>query len=335
MPKILIVCDVYPPSFAPRMGYLVKYMKEWNWAADVVTRGQDSDHSFQSLLGNERVIRVHGIKIPMKTKKDKVLRLIKQKNHHIQRGNLISNHRLNNLNSKDYKLILCSTANRTYMLDAAFQVAKEWELPWIADIRDLEEQKPKIDRQNTSFIEAILNKFQKSYHNFSINKRNIRFSNANTLITISPWHVDQIKKYNSKTLLIFNGYDPDTYFTKKISNKKSFNITYTGTVHFGRHDPELLFQATKKLKENNIINKANFRIQFYVPLNWRKNITNSETYFDIKEFVDFYDYIDTSKVPQLLNESAVLLLLSNLLQPEGPKGLISTTKYFEYLFPGN
>ena len=78
--KILIICDVYPPSFAPRMGYLVKYMKDLGWTADIVTRGQDRDLSFESLLGDEKVIRVQGLKSPMRTKKDKVFRLIYQKN---------------------------------------------------------------------------------------------------------------------------------------------------------------------------------------------------------------------------------------------------------------
>jgi hypothetical protein len=137
MHKILIICDVYLPSFAPRMGYLMKYMKEFNWIADVVTREQDKDYSFKSLLGDERVFRVKSLKVPLVSKKDKIIRLINQKKHYNQRGKLISNHVLKNLNSTDYELILCSTAHRTYLLDAANTVAKTWNKPWIADIRDL------------------------------------------------------------------------------------------------------------------------------------------------------------------------------------------------------
>ena len=37
MPKILVICDVFPPSFAPRMGYLVKYLEEFDWHAEIAT----------------------------------------------------------------------------------------------------------------------------------------------------------------------------------------------------------------------------------------------------------------------------------------------------------
>jgi glycosyltransferase involved in cell wall biosynthesis len=110
-----------------------------------------------------------------------------------------------------------------------------------------------------------------------------------------------------------------------------FKVIYTGTVHKGRHDPTLLFKAIAKLNENGVIDVQKFRVQFYVPKNWRKNIVQCASYEKIKAFVDFYDYVDTSEVPGLLNDSAILLLLSNLYTPDGPKGLISTTKYFEYL----
>lgn len=35
--KILILCDMFPPAFAPRMGYLCKYLKRAGWTPYVVT----------------------------------------------------------------------------------------------------------------------------------------------------------------------------------------------------------------------------------------------------------------------------------------------------------
>ncbi len=331
MPKLLLICDVYPPSFAPRMGYLVKYVKDWDWNADIVTRGHDGDFSFQSLLGDEKVLRVQGVKTPIKTTKDKVSRLINQKSHHIQNGKLMTRHILNNLDSKDYKLILCSTAHRTFLLDVAYQVAKEWEIPWIADIRDLYEQNPKTKQVKKVGGNHIFDYFNKSYHQFSIKKRNKTFYNANAMVTISPWHVDQIKKYNTNTNLIYNGYCPEQFYVRPQSTQSIFKISYMGLVISNElRDPTLLFLAVKKLVIEKNIDKANFRIQFYTPKNKRNPILNNPAYQDISDFVDFYDYVDTAQVPQILAGSSILLLLTNVFKPDGPKGIM-TTKYFEYL----
>ena len=330
MPKLLIICDVYPPSFAPRMGYLVKYMKEWNWEADIVTRSQDKDISFKSLLGDEKVIRVKGIFIPMKTTKDKVSRLISLKKTHKKNAKLISNEILNTLNANDYQLILCSTAHRTFVLDAAYQVAKTWNKPWVADIRDLYEQKPTI-KTSTGIIDSIIGVFNGYFMKFMLKERNKRLANANATITISPWHVKQLKKYNTNTHLIYNGFCPEHFFSRPNKPQKTFKVTYTGIIGTKKYqDSTFFFLAVRKLVENGYIDDIHFRIQFYTPVNWRKSILENPAYIEVKEFVDFFDYVDTSKVPQLLNESAVLLLLTNVFKPEGPKGIMPT-KYFEYL----
>ena len=329
--KILIICDVYPPSFAPRMGYLVKYMKEWNFTADIVTRGQDDDFSFRSLVGDERVLRVRGLVIPKKTKRDKISRLLNQRSHDIQRGNLISSYILNNLKSKDYKFILCSTAHRTYILDAAYQIAKTWNMPWIADIRDLEEQKPTVNLIKMGLLELVTNHFNKDFKNFMLKKRNKRLHNANAVVTISPWHVERIKKHNTNVHLIYNGFCPEHFFPRPSKAQSTFKVTYMGLVISNEYrDPTLLFQAVKKLAEDKIIDKRYFRIQFFTPENGRGPILENPAYDAIQDFVDFFDYVDTSVVPKILADSSILLLLTNVFRADGPKGIM-TTKYFEYL----
>jgi len=331
VPKILIICDVYPPSFAPRMGYLVKYIKELGWATEIVTRGQDSDLSFQSLLGDEMVTRVKGISIPMKTNKDKVIRLITQKQTHKKNANLISNRIIKDLNPDNYSLILCSTAHRTFLLDAAWQVAKEWNKPWIADIRDLDEQKPKTKQLKKLGSNLFFDYFNNSFHKFLLKKRNLCFKSANEIVTITPWHVEQIKKYNKNTHLIYNGYYPEMFYPRPLSKQEIFKITYTGLIVSTEYrDPTLLFKAVNKLSEKGIIDKDYFRIQFYTPANKRYPILENSEYKKIKDFIDFYDYVDTSEIPMILHESSILLLLTNVFKTDGPKGIM-TTKYFEYL----
>ncbi len=331
MPKILIICDVYPPSFAPRMGYLVKYIKEWNWTADIVTRSHDGDLSFQSLLGSEKILRVQGVKIPMKTTKNKVSRLMNQKSHRTQNGKLIAKQVLNTLNSNDYKLILCSTSHRTFILDAAYQVARTWNKPWVADLRDIFEQLPKVRLHKSSWFGYMIDQLNKDYRRFDLKKRNISIRHADTVVTITPWHVKKISKYNSNTHLIYNGYSPDIFFPKPKIPQKIFKITYTGVIFsIYYQDPTFLFLAVKKLVESGFIDKVHFRIQFYTPKNWRKYIIENQAYQEVKEFVDFFDYVDTAVVPDILSESSILLLLANLFKEDGPKSIMPT-KYFEYL----
>ena len=332
MPNILVICDVFPPSFAPRMGYLVKYLEEFDWHADIVTRSHDGDYSFGSLLGSQKVMRVENISLPMKTITDKVFRLFRIKQNHIRNGNQISSFILKNLDPHKYDLILSSTAHRTFILDAAYKVAAKWNKHLVVDIRDLYEQLPVVFNNNRGIKSLFIDFFEKSSHEFNIKRRNQCLKYASAVTTVTPWHKSQIELINKNVLLIYNGYCPEQFFPRLNKKQKLFRIIYTGSVFSKEHqDPTFLFQATKKLIENKNIDKKYFRIQFYTPLNLRNNIKQNPAYDNIKDFVDFFDYVDTSKVPELLNNSSILLLLSNKLKQDGPKGLISTTKYFEYL----
>ena len=37
MRNVLILCDLFPPAFGPRMGYLCKYIKALGWNPVVLT----------------------------------------------------------------------------------------------------------------------------------------------------------------------------------------------------------------------------------------------------------------------------------------------------------
>ena len=48
--KLLILCDLFPPAFGPRMGYLCKYLARAGWEAAVLTEYVD-DGAFAFLTG--------------------------------------------------------------------------------------------------------------------------------------------------------------------------------------------------------------------------------------------------------------------------------------------
>ena len=41
MKRVLILCDLFPPAFGPRMGYLCKYLKQAGWQVEVVAEAMD------------------------------------------------------------------------------------------------------------------------------------------------------------------------------------------------------------------------------------------------------------------------------------------------------
>ena len=54
-PKILLLTEVFPPAFNPRMGYLVKYLKEYGWEVVVVTENVVKDGKIGRASCRERV----------------------------------------------------------------------------------------------------------------------------------------------------------------------------------------------------------------------------------------------------------------------------------------
>ena len=46
--KLLLICDLFPPAFGPRMGYLCKYLQQTNWHPTVLTE-QISDQTFAKM----------------------------------------------------------------------------------------------------------------------------------------------------------------------------------------------------------------------------------------------------------------------------------------------
>ena len=49
--SVLILCDMFPPAFGPRMGYLCKYLKNNGWNPVVVT--EHINENMFSFLGKD------------------------------------------------------------------------------------------------------------------------------------------------------------------------------------------------------------------------------------------------------------------------------------------
>jgi glycosyltransferase involved in cell wall biosynthesis len=234
-----------------------------------------------------------------------------------------------------FDLILCSTF-RTFPLPAARRLARKTGLPLVVDLRDIIEQ-----CAGNEFIEhrlpeipglgrIIASAFRR--HNLKIRNRILR--DAACVTTVSPWHVSVLKAYNANTRLIYNGYDPEIFYPSAVRSDRFF-ITYTGRLFsIALRNPDLLFRAVERLAAERIITPGMFRIRWFVDEKSKNLIVGAaEKYAGMMAYMDFLGYVSAAKIPAILNESAILLLLTNRAGADGPQGIM-TTKFFESLAVG-
>jgi glycosyltransferase involved in cell wall biosynthesis len=331
MNNILILCDMFPPAFGPRMGYLCKYLKINGWNPVVVTEFID-DNTFSFLASDIDITCVRFYK--KKGWAGKIEWGI------VMLADLLfdyKNRKIYNIAAKQiekqyFSLILCSSY-RTFPLPAASKLARKTKLPLVTDLRDIIEQYSGNEFithriPNLFGIEKLLVSCFKK-RNLKVRNKALTFSTHIT--TVSPWHVLVLKRYNPNVSLIYNGYDLDLFYPADIEEDK-FYVTYTGRLlSTEMRNPDLLFQAVKMLVEEGSINAELFRIRWFTDKKSEEIIEKElEKYPSIKEYNSFYGSVPAKDIPKVLNSSSVLLLLTNKSGNGGPNGIM-TTKFFEAL----
>ncbi|GAP71995.1 hypothetical protein SAMD00024442_21_43 [Candidatus Symbiothrix dinenymphae] len=334
MKNILILCDAFPPAFAPRVGYLCRYLPSLGWNPIVVTENQ-TEQMYSHLTKNENVTYVNFF-LNRNNQFSKLRyffvfmadylfgykkRIIKKQANKVLKRNNIA-------------LILSSNSFQTYFAKAAQELSEEYHIPFISDIRDIFEQFPNNEYTSKLLIKSskINELIAKKNQNRLIRQRNKVLQQANAVITVSDWHKQFLQKFNPNVTLIFNGFDPELFDYKEIKTEQ-FRITYAGRIEsLAVKNPTLLFQAIKRLSINNLIDKKTVRLDFYLINESSKQIIQSlANEHDINDFVSVFGTIQNSEVPDILNKSSVLLALANKTTDEhSPKGIVGT-KLFEYL----
>lgn len=228
--------------------------------------------------------------------------------------------------------VVLSSSFRSFPLDAAMKVAKDSNLPFVIDIRDIIEQFTgnEFITQSIPNIPGIENLIASLFKRASLNERNTALRAADHVVTISPWHVDILKAFNPATSLIYNGYDPELFYPAHVKSDK-FIISYTGRLlSLSMRNPDLLFKALKKLSDDGVISTSDFRVEWYVDSASESILKEESIKGDVLEYMDFKSYVPASEIPKILNKSSILLLLTNKADERGPKGIM-TTKFFEFL----
>lgn len=334
MKRLFIITDCFPPGFAPRMGYLCKYLKQFGWQISVLTEEYTESNRCDFLVDTAEVTRInfYHAKGGIALRLEWIFVMLLDIFFHYKDRRMV---RLGRqiLKANEYKCILCSTY-RTFPLPAATRLSHEFKLPLIADFRDIPEEYPTDEflqhniRKLPIFGSTLIHIFRK--HLISDRKKYIK--KANVITTISQWHADFLHSENSNIELIFNGFDPELFYSEDIKAEK-FIICYTGKIQsIKQRDPELLFIAVKQLADEGYITPQTLRITFYTKLpETQELVLPMAQRIGIEQFIEFYDYVPGDQIPRILNSSSILLSLTNKFDPKtGPKGMM-TTKFFEQL----
>lgn len=332
--KVLILADLFPPAFGPRMGYLCKYIQAFGWQPEVVTE-QVPEQTFRFLAQVCPVTYLSFYTAPGGWRKKfqwglvflldmvagyKNRRMYQEAEKKIRTGS--------------FNAVLCSTY-RTFPLPAARWLARRYALPLVTDMRDIIEQYTGhefISHSLPSFL-GIDKLLASLFRWKSLRSRNRALRAADFVTTVSAWHVETLKVYNPNIELIYNGFDPDLFYPEALPTER-FTLTYTGRLlSTAMRDPGLLFEALAELEKKHFLSPADCRVCWYVDEVSRRLIQTEAEKAGVGAFMEYKGYVPAQAIPRILNASSVLLLLTNKSGASGPKGVM-TTKFFESVAVG-
>lgn len=332
MKRLLILCDMFPPAFAPRMGYLCKYLTRKGWEVHVVSE-QIEDQTFAFLEGyaaSVRYVSFYSTRYSLLRKIQWIVVMLLDLLFHYKDRKMCQV-AAKVLRQQDYQAILCSTY-RTFPLPAAARLAQQSGLPFFADLRDIIEQYAADEfiahpLPLPHWVNHYLNGY---FRRRLLHDRNQALAMAVAVTTVSSWHVQTLKVYNPHTYLIYNGYDPEVFFPEIIASKQ-FTITYTGRLlSLALRDPSLLLAAIQRLGQAQAIQPETFQVVWYTDTTSQSLIKQEADRFGVSPYMDYRGYVPAAEIPHILNQSSVLLLLTNKAEKNKLQGIM-TTKFFEYM----
>ena len=236
-PRILIITDPpAAPGYLPRVRFLCDYLYEKGYSIILLTE------EYEKLLFTHNypiyTISTYGYSLFDWAVKSLWSLLTDWHNRHFaaQAEKILKN--------EEFDMVLCSSFS-CFPLPAAWKIAQKRHIPLVTDIRDLDEQ---VDHSHYQYHHQQwwTKPFLGLYRAINVKRRNHILRQANQIISISPWHVDFLKTFNSNVHLIYNGFDPSQFYAKDVSTQK-FRITYIGSL-FSFQDPTPLQMAVQELQ---------------------------------------------------------------------------------------
>lgn len=342
MPKVLIISYVFSPS--PTIGSLrpfglAKYLQDWGWNPIVLTSEyvnrpiypftvietptyDQLDYfkklfNYKSIQSNEKKY----FQLLTNTQKDNALTIIGSPIAEIinypdaQKGWY---HDAFNVGSKlmksdPYDAIISTSPPATNHV-VAQGLAKKFNVPWIADYRDLWTQ-----FHNYPFSK-IRNVFERRFE-----KKIIK--DASALVTVSEPLKERLQQFHKKNKVysILNGFDPDNSGIGHLQVQNGLTIVYTGSIEKNEQNPTPLFKALRTLSDEKMLNLSDIKVKFYgCNATW---LNKSIIKYDLEDIVQIYGRISHEASLKKQQEAQILLHLLWTFDANG----VYSGKIFEYL----
>lgn len=324
MKRVLILADLYPPVWAPRIAYLTKYLGRYGWEAMVFTEQVNVHHTFADFdipCPVQRVnFRARGSIMYAAVKLSEIL--FQQKERAMEQAILTY---LRENPELRFDAILCFSY-RKFPLRTAFRLAEHLKLPWIADCRDIIEQYSPGDwlPRRIRLGGFVFQRLERLLAQRYILWRNKYIRSAHSVVTVSKWHKTVLAKINPNTHLIYNGYDP-MLFTPRYEPAARFRIVYTGRIlSLEMRNPNVLLDALC----DPCLCGLDIEVAFYTDDYSRTLLQSLEAQRSHPLRITYYPMVASGQVPELLHGASIILLLGNNEGENAPQGMVST-KLFE------
>ncbi len=311
--KILILCDAFgPPAWVPRVTSLARELQTLGWDVQVMSEimpgctyeTKDFPLALMRHYSTNKIRYVfQWLADKLWQAKEKAFTRFVEKQTKVQ----------------EYDAILCSSFNLFPLLTAA-TLAKKHQKPLFVDLRDIAEQAD----ARAYFQHKMPACLSQWYIKRNIRLRNKMLQQAATVTTVSPWHVEQLKRYNPNTHLIYNGYDAQVFQPKDVPSER-FTIAYTGKLYDFQLPGLKMFAEALKTQDSRL-KTQDLRLLFHIGEEWHDIV---RAYFAGLP-VDIQGYVPREEVLDVLHEASILLVLTDKTTEAGPHGMM-TTKFYEAL----
>jgi len=217
------------------------------------------------------------------------------------------------LSNDDFDAIISSSSPVTSHL-VARKLKKKWNVPWIADLRDLW-------TQNHFYSYS---RFRKKI-DLKLEKKTL--AKADAITTVSPPFAEDLAKlHDTPVLVIPNGFDPQRENKNQNPDQKKFTIVYTGQIYQKEMDIETFLESVREFLDSGMVSKNDLRIDLHTPqYQWLVDLVHE---YDLNESVEISGWIPQDEITDKQQKAQLLLLLRwNSSQQRG----VCPAKVFEYL----
>jgi len=210
---------------------------------------------------------------------------------------------------------ILSTAHPPAVHMVGAKLAAVSGLPWIADYRDLWVGNPYITR----------NSLRAKYDAWL--ERTV-LSRASRITTISDPIAHGLACLHGRddVAVIPNAYDPSEWEAVVAARPQAFDLVFTGSMHSGIRNPDLLFSAIRELRAVNDDAGTRANVHFYGLNN--ESVDGSAARYDILSQVCRHPAIPRTQIMQVQRSAAVLLIFLSM-EPSTKTEMGS--KYLEYV----